>query len=190
MKRRYLVPLAFVVTIPLMADSCNSHGPSKQSAAQRSQTLTETYQQRLETAVPYPLDAMKDSVERRNLRERLLRFNRPDKIGYVYLLSDTGSVVAFYTIKGKISSTESQMTASDTSECHGGDYCSGTVVRQSPGDDGSYGPNEPGVFFFTTEDVLVQWNGKFVYADAPLKVTTAPLIVETPGAKPSSTGTP
>lgn len=187
MKRRYLVPLAFIATIPLMADSCS--GDHKPSAAQRSQSLTETYQQRLEAAVPYPLDAMKDSVERRNLRERLLRFNRPDKIGYVYLLSDTGSVVAFYTIKGKISSTESQMTASDVSECHG-PSCGGTVVRQSPGDDGSYGPNEPGVFFFTTEDVLVQWNGKFVYADAPLKVTTAPLIVETPGAKPSSIGTP
>jgi hypothetical protein len=180
-----MIPLAAVAVVTLGASSCDNSVP-KNSAAQRSQRLTETYQQRLETAVPYPLDAMKDSIERRNLRERLLRFNRPDKIGYVYLLSDTGSVVAFYTIKGKISSTESQLTASDVAECHHND-CAAPVVRQSPGDDGSYGPNEPGVFFFTTEDVLVQWNGKVIYADAPLQVKSAPLLVSDPNAKPSST---
>jgi hypothetical protein len=167
----------------LTAESCS--GPSKKSAAQQSQSITEQYQQRLATAVPYPLDAMKDSVERRNLRERLLRFNKPDKIGYVYLLSNTGSVIAFYTIKGKVSSTQSQMTASDVAECHNG--CSSPVVRQAPGDDGSYGDNEPGIFFFTTEDVLVQWSGQFIYADAPLKVTSAPLVVLPEGSKPTST---
>lgn len=173
-------PMMFLL---LTAESC---GPNKNSSAQTSQRITESYQQKLTAAVPYPLDAMKDSIERRNLRERLLRFNKPDKIGYVYLLSDTGSVVAFYTIKGKITSTESQLTNSDSTECHNG--CSSPVLRQAPGDDGSYGPSEPGIFFFTTEDVLVQWNGKFVYADAPLKVSSTPLLVETPGAKPTSTG--
>lgn len=175
-----LVPIAFV----LMGSTCNDDHP-KNSAQDRSQQLTEQYQRQLEDAVPYPLDAMHDSVERRNLKERLLRFNKPDKIGYVYLLSDTGQVVSFYTIKGKISSTQSQLTASQTDRCHY-HYEQGCEVTEAPGDDGSYGPNEDGVFFFTTEGVLVQWNGKFIYADAPLKVTTAPIIVETPGAKPTS----
>lgn len=182
MNRRWIIPF----TILMVAGTACTPEVNKPNASQRSQGITETYQQRLETAVPYPLDAMRDSVERRNLRERLLRFNKPDKIGYVYLLSNTGSIVAFYTIKGKISSTQSQLTASDKSECHSTN-CGSAVVRSAPGDDGSYGDNEPGVFFFTTEDVLVQWEGQFMYSDAPLHLTSAPLIVETPGAKPSST---
>jgi hypothetical protein len=182
MKRWTIIGLSIVAIFGLSADSC---GPNKNSSAQKSQRTTEAYQDKLTAAVPYPLDAMKDSVERRNLRERLLRFNKPDKIGYVYLLSNTGSVIAFYTIKGKISSTQSQLTNADSTECHNG--CSSPVLRQAPGDDGSYGPNEPGIFFFTTEDVLVQWDGQFIYADAPLKISSVPLIVETPGAKPSST---
>src|SRR6266498_3932045 len=54
----------------------------------------------LETAVPYPTSQMRDSVERRNLRERLLRFNKPDKVGYVYLLALNGEYVGYYAIKG------------------------------------------------------------------------------------------
>ncbi len=169
------------------SEQSTSAGPKEGAANERSARLTEQYQDRLETAVPYPLDAMKDSIERRNLRERLLRFNQANKIGYVYFLGDTGSVIAFYTIKGKVSSTESQMTASEIERVHGYQGGQSGNSIESPSDDGSYGPNEDGIFFFTTEDVLVQWNGKFLYADAPLKVTTPPLVTIDAGSKPSST---
>ena len=46
--------------------------------------------------------------------------------------------------------------------------------------DSSYGNNEGGdngVFFFTTEGVLVEWSGKFLYSDVPLKLTTEPVLV-------------
>jgi hypothetical protein len=184
-KRLVAALLAVLAVVGLAA--CDP-GPSKPSASARSQAVTEKYQARLETAVPYPLEAMKDSIERRNLRERLLRFNQANKIGYVYLLSSTGSVVAFYTIKGKVSSTQSQMTAADSANfsCRTSHGCT-PLVREAPGDDGSYGPNEDGVFFFTTEDVMVQWSGPFLYADAPLKVASAPLMILEAGSKPSST---
>lgn len=181
--KRVALIAAPVLFMLLTAETCGG-GETKSNAADRSRQVTETYQQRLETAVPYPLEAMKDSIERRNLKERLLRFNKPDKIGYVYLLATTGQVVAFYTIKGKISSTQSQLTASDAVQCPGPRE-RGCVTTQLPGDDGSFGPNEDGVFFFTTENVMVQWNGPFVYADAPLKVSSAPVLVADPNAKPS-----
>lgn len=169
--------------LALFLGACDS--TTKSDSAKRSAQITETYQQRFETAVPYPLEAMKDSIERRNLRERLLRFNQANKIGYVYLLSSTGSVIAFYTIKGKVSSTQSQMTASERIDGRDCRECANVI--ESPGDDGSYGPNEDGIFFFTTEDVLVQWNGPYVYADAPLKVASAPVLVQGDDFKPSST---
>lgn len=133
------------------------------------QKLTEAYAKKLTAAVPYPLADMNDSLERRNVKERLLRFNDADKIGYVYLLTLTGDFVGFYTIKGKISSTQSQMTTPAlVVDRHEGD-----VVVEAMGDDGSYGNNEggeDGIFFFTTEDVMVETVMPWLYSDAPLPV--------------------
>lgn len=132
------------------------------------QKVTEQYSKQLESAVPYPLSQMRDSQERRNLRERLLRFNVPDKIGYVYLLGLTGNYVGYYAIQGKVSSTDSQMTITQqiVKACKSG--C--REVVNSMGDDGSYGANESGVFFFTTNGVLVETSMNYIYSDSPLPV--------------------
>jgi hypothetical protein len=55
-----------------------------------SRYITENYAKALSAAQPYPLTQMRDSTERKNLRERLLRFNNPDKIGYLYELTQNG----------------------------------------------------------------------------------------------------
>jgi hypothetical protein len=190
-KKRIIAAILAVVTLSTIAVIVNpttAEAKKAKSSAERSMSITEAYQQQLETAVPYPLDAMKDSLERRNLREKLLRYNKPDKISYIYLLSDTGSVITFYPIKGKVSSNQSQMTAADIDRCHV-QREQGCSVLEGPGDDGSYGPNEDGIFFFTTENVMVTWNGKYLLADAPLKVSSAPIITYNAAeANPSSVG--
>lgn len=119
-------------------------------------------------AVPYPKAVVQKGgfLERRNLAERLKRQADPNKIGYVYILS-FGKFIGYYTIKGKISSTDSQMTnTNQTWDC--GDSC--TTVVDSVGDDGSFGPNEVGVFFFTQQGVMVQTNSEYVYSDQPLTI--------------------
>lgn len=125
-------------------------------------------------AVPYPADQLKDSLERRNLRERLLRFNDPKKVGYVYILS-FGDFIGYYTIAGKVSSTQSQMNPSDDisgDKCGSG--CSEHVVSESAGDDGAFGEAEPGIFFFTTEGVMVQVSTDYIYSDQPISVGDIP----------------
>lgn len=42
---------------------------------------------------------------------------------------------------------------------------------EAAGDDGSFGPNESGIFFFTTEGVMVTYSGEYVLSDAPLKLS-------------------
>ena len=143
------------------------------------QKVVQVYQDRLTSAVPYPLDEMTDSTERRNIRERLLRFNDPSKIGYVYELTDFGQVIAYFTISGKVSSISSQLTPTSQTTCipiaNRDDPC---FVVDSPMDDGSYGPSEDGVFFFTTEGVLMQWNGLYQYSDYPLEIDTETLTIK------------
>jgi hypothetical protein len=185
-KKLITLPAAALLAVGALA-GCSSSGPN--SSTQQGQATTEQYAKQLTTAEPYPLAQMKDSAERANLRERLLRMNDPNKIGYVYELSQTGQVIAAYTIKGKVSSTQSQLTNTDLpySPCPS---CSGggpATTVSSMGDDGSYGAEEPGIFFFTTTGVLVEWDGPYQYSDAPLNLTSAPLITMDANAKPSST---
>lgn len=186
--KRFLVLIPLVAVL-LLGVGCYGEGGNKAADIQKtSQDLSGEYQSRLQAAVPYPIDQMNYSLERQNLRERLLRFNDPNKLGYVYEMSWTGQVVAYYTIKGKVSSMDSQMTTADTLYCTGGGESKSCAVIRSPGDDGSWGPNEGGIFFFTTEGVMLEWNGLWQYSDAPLQINEAGLIVRyIPGSTPSNT---
>jgi len=185
-RRATLIAVGIVASLALLAGctSSDSEGAQQQGQAQTEQAFGQQ-----SAAVPYPASKLGDSLERKNLRERLLRYNNPSKISYIYLLSQTGGIYAYFTIKGKVSSNDSQMTTDQLIEwqCNSG-TCDHVVVN-APGDDGSYGPNEPGVFFFTTDNVMVTWNGPYLLTDAPMKVNaaTTPLSYVT-GSKPTSTG--
>ena len=164
-----LAGLALVAT--LSAGSCddNTSGAQEQGQADTEQAFKQQA-----AAVPYPKAQLTDSLERRNIRERLLRTNKPNQISYVYLLGDTGTYIGYYVIKGKVSSTQSQMTTDQLVEdC--GSACA--VAVPAPGDDGSYGANEDGIFFFTVEGVMVETDMRYVVSDAPLNVNAPRLNV-------------
>jgi hypothetical protein len=182
MKKLAAVAVGIAVLIGASASSCDSGGSKAQSKGQK---LTEQAYKQQSSTVPYPADQLRDSLERRNLKEKLLRYNDPSKISYLYLLSETGGIYAYYTIKGKVSSNSSQMTT-DQLELDHESY--GQAVVSAPGDDGSYGPNEPGSFAFTTDGVMVTWNTDYILADAPMKINSANLVLQyQEGSKPTST---
>jgi hypothetical protein len=119
-----------------------------------------------------PVPQLTSSSERANVAERAKRFDNPNKISYVYLVN-YGKVMAFYTVKGKISSLNSYMTPEQKVEYSG----SGNVVVDAPDIDGTYGSNVEGIFFFTTEGAYVEWKGDYMMSDQPLKLTTPPELV-------------
>jgi hypothetical protein len=161
--RTRIAALTLAALAAVSVAACDDGKPTAQS---QGQAQTEQAYKQQSSAVPYPADQLKDSLERRNIRERLLRTNKPNAIGYVYVMS-FGKIIGYYTIKGKVSSTQSQMTT-DEFEIDHGSY--GQSVVNAPGDDGSYGANEPGVFFFTTEGAMVETNLDYIVADQPLPV--------------------
>ncbi len=171
--------LAGVIALAMAAGTAFSAGTAilgKPGWWNDQEQVSNTIAEQQIPAVPYPASQMRDSLERRNLRERLLRFNRPDKVGYLYLTS-FGKFVGYYVIKGKVSSNQSQMTnTQQTWEmcCH-----SGSIAVDSIGDDGSFGPNEGGdrgVFFFTSTGVMVETTLDWVYSDAPLHIDVPNLL--------------
>lgn len=167
-----------VAVVLVTASSCDD--TTKGTAQQTGQAQTEAAFAQQQAAVPYPAAQLRDSLERKNLKDRLLILNKPSKVGYVYLIS-FAKIIGFYAIRGKVSNTDSQMTTSTTVERHRGSDGGGNLAFPAPGDDGSYGPNETGNFFFTTEGVLVETDLPYLYADAPLPIDVPRLN----GAAPS-----
>lgn len=175
MNRRSTAVIALIAAVMLTLTAC-TEGPERSSAQADGQKLTEQAYARQAAAVPYPAAQLTDSLERRNLREKLLRQNKPNAINYVYTLGMNGNYVGYYAIKGKVSSTQSQMTTSQLIHgCGQTTSYSCAVTVPAPGDDGSYGDNEPGIFFFTAEGALIETSMDYFVSDQPLPVSAPKL---------------
>ena len=44
--------------------------------------------------------------------------------------------------------------------------------------DGSYGENDTGIFFFTSDGKYIEWNGSYLYSDIPFTVDSPVLSIE------------
>lgn len=139
----------------------------------------------------YPAPLIQQSLEMQNQREKVLRFNDANKLGWAYLFSPNGGLVLTLPVKGKVSSIMSAMTTNvGIYKRDDGDRWGTTTTVPLPGDDLSFGPNEggdAGKFFFTPDDVYVFWDGPLLYLDAPLDVLSqgTPLKYKD-GSTPSS----
>jgi hypothetical protein len=158
----------------------------KKSGADKDKEVLSGVRAARQAAVPYPLAQMKAGgwLESQLLKENLLRQNDKNRIAYVVLLSAQGQPITQYTIQGMVFSLNSQLTQTNQSERHGSDS-SGTVVVDAVGDNGTFGPEPDGIGFFTTSGVEVKWNGLYIESDAPLNVTTKPLVTYNVTDKPS-----
>lgn len=167
------------------AQNVSTDATVAQGTQRYEQLIAEKNQQTLDKNQPIPL--LDKSVERANLTKRLTTFNDPNKVSYIYLVN-FGKVMAFYTIKGKVSSVNSMLTTTQQIVDMNGQPCNadheyqGSVpcfVVNSPDIDGSYGSNGNSIFFFTTDGVYVEWQGDYMLADQPLKLSTQPELIQT-----------
>lgn len=144
---------------------------------------------KLVKAQPTPTD-IDYSLERYNLIKRAYWVNgMRDKaralpspiadmpLGYIVLLTESGSVVGRFVVDGKVTSLNSYLTPdSQYYECSG-DYCPGSDSFMNnennwlPDVDGSYGENDKGIFFFTTDGKYIEWTGTYLYSDIPFDVS-------------------
>lgn len=108
---------------------------------------------------------LESSLEIANLQEKLERENDPTTIRYVYLMN-FGQIVGYYTIKGKVSSNGSQLAPEQEVIRYWGE----PNVLDSAQDDGTYGTGDPGIFFYTTEGIMVTTSLDHIQSDAPLPI--------------------
>lgn len=135
---------------------------------------------------PFRMDS---SLERQNLIERYKHLNDENNVHHVYLMSNDGKVIAYFTARGKVSSVNSKLTNDrqiiadnrclEATSNEGDGACFQTV--ESPQMDGSYGENGSAIFFFTTGGEYVEWNGKYVVSEEPKNIQTAVSLTEEVG---------
>ena len=122
------------------------------------------------------------SLEREQVNKRTKLWNDKNKISYIYLIN-YGKIMAFYVIKGKVSSVNSQVTNPEQiarvykEEAAGPGYESYSGVLPSASEDGSYGTNGDAIFFFTTDGTYIEWKGDYMLADKPYKLTAPAEVV-------------
>ena len=164
--------MAMVMLLSLAG--CNKDIP-QHTAQSDGQAQTESAFQIAQRNSPYPgSEIAANPTERNNLIARLREFNKPDKLGFVYLVS-FGRPFGYYAIKGKVSSVQSQMTTTSLIQRFCRDCTAGgvAVTVPAPGDDLSYGPNEggdKGVFFRTVAGQFVETDLDFLYTSEPLPI--------------------
>jgi hypothetical protein len=174
MNRRIAALAVALAATGVMVAGCTSSSASKAQKAQNSLAGTEVSE--FSAAVPYPFahQAPSDPLERKNLAARLLAQNSKGSTAYVYILAPLdGKPIGYYVIKGKVSSTGSEMTSTDINVDCSTSNTNAACTNLAIGDDGSYGMNEGGqngVFFFTSSGVLVETTLPWISSNAPIKL--------------------
>lgn len=153
--RRFIL-CAFLISSAVAVGGCEDEASKRQRQnKQDQQRLTDM---RVKMAASVPVPDLKTSAERQAVARRAKTWNNEDKLSYVYLI-DTGHVMAFYVVRGKVSSLNSYMLPGE------------------PDIDGTYGQNVEGVFFFTDTGAYVEWNGRYICSDQPLRLAQEPLLI-------------
>jgi len=133
-----------------------------------------------------PPFVMENSLERANLIRRYQYLNQPENLHHVYLMSNTGQVVAYKVAQGKVSSVNSKLTNDAQivgskqciEETHQDDEASCFKAVESPQIDGSYGSNGDAIFFFTTDGEYVEWNGIYLVSEEPQSIQSAVVLTD------------
>ena len=141
----------------------------------------------LQTNQPTPTD-IDYSLERYNLIRRAYWVNGQREkanalpcevekpLGYIVLFTDNGGVIGSFIVDGKVSSLNSFLTP-DSEYYERSEYRNKWLADV----DGSYGENDSGIFFFTTDGKYIEFTGTYLYSDIPFEVDNP--IVKVAGVK-------
>lgn len=97
--------------------------------------------------------------------------------GYIVLFTESGSTIGSFVVDGKVSSLNSFLSPDSEVYEIGGEYTDNDVSDNGTKEndwladvDGSYGENDNGIFFFTTDGKYIEWTGTYLYSDIPFIV--------------------
>lgn len=158
-----------LLAVLLLAGCDDSGGVYEDTKNQKESSSTLLSNQPTPTDIEY-------SLERYNLIKRAYWVNgMRDKanalvapvadmpLGYVILFTESGDVIGQFTVDGKVTSLNSYLTPDTTDpNLETADWLADV--------DGSFGENDAGIFFFTTDGKYIEWDSHYLYSDIPFNV--------------------
>lgn len=175
MKKFFAISMAIIVLLVALC-SCGVRSGSSQD-----QINTQAAANKLQENQPTPTD-IEYSLERYNLIRRAYWVNGQREkanalvceiekpLGYIVLFTEGGGIVGRFVVDGKVSSLNSFLTPD--SEEYAANYS-----RWLADVDGSYGENDQGIFFFTTDGKYIEWTGTYLYSDIPFEIDAPTILV-------------
>ena len=188
MKKFISILLMCTLTICMLTGCGSEDYTPKTSDIEKQQSIGKNLAQ----SQPTPTD-IDYSLERYNLirraywvngqREKALSLPCPVEkpLGYVVLMLEGVGVVGNYVIDGKVSSLNSFLTPDSEyyEQRYGSNgYTYGDGNNWLADVDGSYGENDTGIFFFTTDGKYIEWTGIYLYSDIPYIVDNPILKIQ------------
>lgn len=118
-----------------------------------------------------PLPVLNDSSDAHNQRIFYTEQSDPSKVEYLELIGLSGQPYAHFTIKGQVSSMNTQMSNPSQAVCSdGGTNGNACTTIGLPEPNGVYLGQDAGHFAITTSGALVEWEGNFVTSDQPFSI--------------------
>lgn len=175
MKKILVLLLSLVLVVGLVG--CNDIPPRQVKSTEQASKANEQAINKLIKQDDLP--EITRSLERENIKRRIEFINQPDRIGYLYLLSENGQLVKEVQVLGKVSSLNSYLTPMEEVSYGRVDGYGGQLyVAESADLDGTWGENAEGIFWFTPDGVYMEWCGLYFYSSERMTFTTQPLLVE------------
>lgn len=168
--------LVIAVSVVAMLAACGPEGVGSPDVPVREQQAREA------AKAAQSVDFSGGNAERENIVKRSNLVAQPDLLGYIVLLN-FGQPVAYYTIKGKVTSSGKRLENPYLSGDCGGEFGTCDMGRVAPSYDGTYGDSDRYVYFWTSTGQYVQWSGDYLYSDQPLALngrSAATVIERTP----------
>ncbi len=182
MKKILTVIISLIILVLMSACGITATSGSREDVKSTIEIVN-----RLQTNQPTPTD-IDYSLERYNLIRRTYWVNGQREkanslpcevekpLGYIVLFTDNGGVIGSFIVDGKVSSLNSFLTP-DSEYYEYSNYRNKWLADV----DGSYGENDSGIFFFTTDGKYIEFTGAYLYSDIPFEVDNP--IVKVAGVK-------
>jgi hypothetical protein len=171
--------ISIILTITTLATVLLCFAGCEENGTLADTNNTREVVENLQANQPTPTD-INYSLERYNLIKRAYWVNGQREkamalpcaitkpLGYIVLFTDNGAIVGSFVVDGKVSSLNSFLTSSYV--YYSKDGTAYDVPKELADVDGSYGENDAGIFFFTTDGKYIEWTGTYLYSDIPFIV--------------------
>jgi hypothetical protein len=114
-----------------------------------------------------------------NIAARHRLTSRPGAIGYIILMNQSGQIVFYGSVRGKVTSSGKRLTPPDQMRRYPSllNDVDTYAVGPAPSDEGTWGSSDPYIYFWTTDGQYMQWNGSYLYSNSPIRLSVQPLVV-------------